>query len=414
MSIQVLQRLPRGVTGLCAGAALAAMMLPGLARAADPVNIGILFGLTGSAAVSCQESLNAVKLAVDEINKAGGVLGRPIKLIVEDDEGRPNAAIQAANKLADVDKVPVVIGGYQSSTALPAGKVFNSKNVVFVVDATTNDLQNVGPYLFDVAGLADQAAALIDFVKSDLPNAKRLAGLFENNPIGQDRSKVSEARAKQLGLEYVHAMLYEVGAKDFRAELTKLMASNPDAIVTDIYDKDAEIIQRQLYEMGTTDFSKFYSYNLGAFGSLDAKLTEGMKGVDYATSGQRSADFKARYTAAYGKSYTDAWAPPFYDATWIVATAINLANSLEPQKIRNALWPAAYIYQGVSSNGDKAFNQYGKQPTDTTHPLVFKQGKAVPYGTGGLIVFRYPDDRGVARQFAPSSRSSIPTTDPNN
>ena len=85
MSIQSLQRLPRAVTGLCAGAAFAAMLLPGLARAADPVNIGILFGLTGSAAVSCQESLNAVKLAVDEINKAGGVLGRPIKLIVEDD-----------------------------------------------------------------------------------------------------------------------------------------------------------------------------------------------------------------------------------------------------------------------------------------------------------------------------------------
>ena len=402
MSIEMLPRLKRGVTGLCAGAAFAAMMLPGVAGAAEPVNIGILFGLTGSAAVSCQESLNSVKLAVDEINKAGGVLGRPIKLIVEDDEGRPNSAIQAANKLADVDKVPVVIGGYQSSTALPAGKVFNSKNVVFVVDATTNDLQNVGPYLFDVAGLADQAAALIDFVKTDLPNAKKLAGLFENNPIGQDRSKVSEARAKQLGMDYVHAMLYEVGAKDFRAELTKLMASNPDAIVTDIYDKDAEIIQRQLYEMGTTDFSKFYSYNLGAFGSLDAKLTEGMKGVDYATAGQRSADFKARYTAAYGKSYTDAWAPPFYDAMWIVATAINLANSLEPQKIRDALWPAAYVYQGVSSNGDKAFNMYGKQPTDTTHPLVFKQGKAVPYGSGGLIVFRYPDDRGIARQFAPT------------
>ena len=109
-----------------------------------------------------------------------------------------------------------------------------------------------------------------------------------------------------------------------------------------------------------------------------------------------------RYTAAYGKSYTDAWAPPFYDAMWIVATAINLANSLEPQKIRDALWPAAFVYQGVSSNGDKAFNMYGKQPTDTTHPLVFKQGKAVPYGSGGLIVFRYPDDRSIARQFAPT------------
>ena len=355
----------RGVAGILAGMAFAAMMLPGSGRAADPVNIGVLFGLTGTAAVSCLESLNSVKLAVSEINKAGGVLGRQINLIVEDDEGRPNAAIQAANKLADIDKVPVVIGGYQSSTALPAGKVFNNKNVVFVVDATTNDLQSVGPYLFDVAGLADQAAALIDFVKADNPNGKRIAGLFENNPIGQDRSKVSEARAKQLGLEYPYAMLYTEGQKDFRAELTKLMA-----------------------------------------GSLDAKLTEGMKGIDYATSGLRSSDFKKRYTAAYGKSYTDAWAPPFYDAAWIVAIAINLANSLEPQKIRNAMWPAAFVYQGISSNGDKAFNVYGKQPTDSTYPLVYKQGKtqsySVPGTGGGLIVFRYADERGEARPVAPT------------
>src|SRR5258706_14753056 len=111
MSIEMLPRLKRGTVGLCAGAALAAMMLPGLARAADPVNIGILFGLTGSAAVSCQESLNAVKLAVDEINKAGGALGPPIQLIVGGDEGRPNSAIQGGNKLADDDKGPVVIGG---------------------------------------------------------------------------------------------------------------------------------------------------------------------------------------------------------------------------------------------------------------------------------------------------------------
>ncbi len=391
---------------LAAATAMSLVLMPASAFAVDSLKIGILFGLTGSASVSCQESLNSVKLAVEEINKAGGVLGRPIELIVEDDEGRPNAAIQAANKLADVDKVPVVIGGYQSSTALPAGKVFNGKNVVFVVDATTNDLRTVGPYLFDVAGLADQAAALIDFVKTDNPNAKRLAGLFENNPIGQDRSKVSEARAKQLGLEYVHAMLYQENAKDFRAELTKLMASQPDAIVTDIYVKDAEIIQRQLYEMGMTDFSKFYSYNLGAFGSLDAKFTEGMKGIDYATSGPRAADFKKRFTEKFGKSYTDAWAPPFYDAAWIVATAINLANSLEPQKIRNAMWPAAYIYLGVSSNGDKAFNLYGKQPTDSTYPLVYKDGKVVSYsipGSGaGLIVFRYGDEQGVPKQFAPS------------
>ena len=129
--------------------------------------------------------------------------------------------------------------------------------------------------------------------------------------------------------------------------------------------------------MGTTDFSKFYSYNLGAFGSLDAKLTEGMKGIDYATSGPRSADFKKRYTAAYGKSYTDAWAPPFYDAIWIVATAINLANSLDRRRSAMRMWPAAYRLSGRLEQ-----RRQGLQPCTAssrpTRPIrsSIKQGKA--------------------------------------
>ena len=398
-----------GITALGA-APLAAtgavgLVAPALAQSKEPVKFGVLLGLTGTASVACVESLNAIKLAVEEINRAGGVLGRKIELIVEDDEGRPNSGIQAANKLADVDKVPAVIGGYQSSIALPAGKVFNAKRVVFVTDATTNDLKRVGPYLFDTAGLADQAAALVDFIKADKPGIKRTAGLFSNNPIGQDRSTVTKRRSEELGLEYVHAALFEVGAKDFRPDLNQLMAAKPEAITTDIYVKDGEIIQRQLYEMGMTDFSIFYSYNLGAFSTLDAKFTEGMKGIDYATSGLRSEDWMKKYVAANGKAPTDAWAAPFYDAAWIVALAINMANSVDPPAIRNAMWPAAYLFQGVSSNGDKGFNMLGQQPTDTTYPLSFKGGKMVRYeqpGKPSLVTFRYNGEEGVARQFAPS------------
>jgi branched-chain amino acid transport system substrate-binding protein len=378
---------------------------PALAQSKEPIKIGVLLGLTGTASVACADSLNAIKLAVEEINHAGGVLGRPIQIIVEDDEGRPNAGIQAANKLADVDKVPVVLGGYQSSIALPAAKVFNAKRLVFVTDATTNEIKRVGPYIFDTAGLADQSAALIDFVKADKPEVKRTAGLFPNNPIGQDRSTVSKRRSEELGLQYVHAALYEIGAKDFRADLNQLMATKPDAITTDIYVKDAEIIQRQLYEMGMTKFDMFYSFNLGAFNTLDAKFTEGMKGIDYATSGLRSDDWTKRYVTAYGKPASDAWAAPFYDGAWIVAIAANMANSLDPTAIRNAMWPASYLFQGVSSNGDKGFNMLGMQPTDTTYPLYFRDGKMVRYeqpGKSNLVTFRFSGEEGIARQFAPS------------
>ncbi len=204
-------------TGLVAGALVLASTAPSVAQQGEPVKIGVLVGLTGPSAVAGNDSYKCMQIAADEINAAGGVLGRPIKLVVQDDEGRPKAAVDAANLLSDVEKVGLAIGGYSSSTALPAGQVFNEKKVVWITDATTNKLKTVGPYVFDVAGLADQAAGLVDFVKADRPDAKtlKLAGLFQNNPIGQDRNSVSMERTKQLGLTWVHSMLYQTGAADF-------------------------------------------------------------------------------------------------------------------------------------------------------------------------------------------------------
>jgi branched-chain amino acid transport system substrate-binding protein len=396
----------------CLGGALLAVSLVTAPAAAqqqgEPVKIGVLIGLTGSSAVAGNDSYKCMQIAVEEVNAAGGVLGRPIKLVVQDDEGRPKAGVDGANLLADVEKVPVVIGGYSSGISLPAGQVFNDKKVVWVTDATTNKLKTIGPYIFDVAGLADQAAALVDFVKADNADKKdiRLAGMFTGNAIGQDRDSVSRQRAKELGLAWVHSLLYTVGGTDFRAELQKVMDSKPDAILTDIYDNDAQVIQRQFYEMGVTDFSMVYSYNPGAYGTLDAKLTEGIKGLDYVTAGPRAEAFTKKYVAKYGKVYTDAWAPPFYDAVWIVVTAINLANSLDSTKIRNAMWPAAYHYFGVSGEGDKGFNMYGKQAADQTSGRVYKAGKLIPYqpkgSTKDVIVFRYEGPEGVPLDKAPT------------
>jgi branched-chain amino acid transport system substrate-binding protein len=388
----------------------AAMAFAGHAGAqqGEPVKIGVLIGLTGSSAVAGNDSYKCMQIAVEEVNAAGGVLGRPIKLVVQDDEGRPKAGVDGANLLADVEKVPVVIGGYSSGIALPAGQVFNEKKVVWVTDATTNKLKTIGPYVFDTAGLADQEAALVDFVKADYGDKKdlKLAGIFTGNAIGQDRDSVSRQRAKELGLTWVHSLLYTVGGTDFRADLQQLLNSKPDVILTDIYDNDAQVIQRQLFEMGNTDFSKIYSYNPGAYGTLDAKLVEGIKGLDYVTTGPRAAAFTAKYVAKYGKIYTDAWAPPFYDAVWIVANAINMAGSLDSTKVRDAMWPAAYHYLGVSGEGDKGFNMYGKQAADQSAGRIYKDGKLIPYQakamTKEVIVFRYQGEEGMALDHAPT------------
>lgn len=377
-----------------------------IAASPKPIKIGVIIGLTGPNAVAGNDALRCMQIAVAEINKAGGVLGRPVELSVQDNEGRPKSGVEAANLLADVEQVPVVVGGYSSGIALPVGQILNRKKVVWVTDATTNKLKTIGPYVFNVAGLAEQAVGLVDFVKKDKPSATKLAGLFQNNPIGQDRATVSEQRAKELGLQWVHTMLYHVGGKDFRAELQRLIASKPDAILTDIYDNDAKVIQRELYEMGVTDMSLFYSYNLGAYGTLEPKLIDGMKGLNYVTAGPRSEEFTKEFVAKTGHKYTDAWAPPFYDAMWIVADAINMAHSLDSTQIRNAMWPAAYHYLGISGQGDKAFNQYGMQHSEQDEMLTYKNGKIVPYYPAGVkdnvIVYKYAGEQGLAWQWAPS------------
>jgi branched-chain amino acid transport system substrate-binding protein len=392
--------------GAVAAAATAATLpAPARAQSKDPVKIGVIIGLTGSAAVAGNDSYKAIQLATEEVNRAGGVLGRPITLIAEDDEGRPKSGVEAANKLADVDKVAACIGAYQSSIALPVGRVLNDKGVVWVTDATTNELKTVGPYLFNTAGIAEQAVALVDFVKADRPQAKKLTGIFQNNPIGQDRAKVSEKRSKELGLDWLPALLYQPGATDFRTELQGVVGQNADAILTDIYDSDAPIIQRQLVELGMGDFGSTYSYNPGAYGTLEPNLIEGIKGLNYITGGIRAAAFSKTFQEKYGHIYTDAWGgPPFYDALWIVATAINVANSLDRRKIRDAMFPAAYHYFGVSGNGDKGFNKWGMQASDQYEKLAYKSGKMIPLSNGAdnIVVFRYTDDQGTPLQFAPS------------
>ena len=194
-----------------------------------------------------------------------------------------------------------------------------------------------------------------------------------------------------------------VGRGDFRTELQQVAGAGADAILTDIYDSDAPIIQRQLVELGMGDFTNTYSYNPGAYGTLEPNLIEGIKGLNYITGGARAAAFNEKFTELHGKLYTDAWGPPFYDAVWIVALAINLANNLDRTRIRDAMWPAAYHYLGVSGAGDKGFNKWGMQASDQ-YELVFKDGKQVRLSEGpeNVVVFRYADDQGQPLQFAPN------------
>ena len=165
-----------------------------------------------------------------------------------------------------------------------------------------------------------------------------------------------------------------------------------DAILTDIYDSDAPIIQRQLVELGMGDFSNTYSYNPGAYGTLEPNLIEGIKGLNYITGGIRAAAFAKKFKDAdRPASITDAWGGR--RSTTRCGSSRPRSTSptaLDRKKIRDAMWPAAYHYFGVSGNGDKGFNKWGMQASDQYEKLVYKSGKMVPLSAGAGEYRRVP------------------------
>src|SRR5210317_531660 len=121
----------------------------GMASAADTFKIGGLVPITGTQAVMAEDLATGLKLAEEEVNAAGGVLGMPIKVIIEDTETRPAPGMDAARKLIDVDKVGVIAGGFSSGVSLPIAKYCQSKGLVFVAGAPTSPLfEEVGDYVF--------------------------------------------------------------------------------------------------------------------------------------------------------------------------------------------------------------------------------------------------------------------------
>jgi branched-chain amino acid transport system substrate-binding protein len=378
----------------------------------SPITIGLIFPMTGAAARTGLECWRSVQLAVKQINETGGVLGRPLKVILEDNESRPKAAVDAAHKLVEVNKVPVIIGGYMSSNALPVGEYLNSVRIPFITTATTEKLRYIGPYVFNVACTASQQLSLVDFAVEDL-GAKKIASLTQNNPIGQDRARYSKKYIEEiLGGKQINTVLYDVGKKDYRVEIMRTMEGNPDVILCDIYAKDARIIFKQAYEMGYTDEpeerAKFYHYAIGSLLASGLKEPiEGMKGQDYGAAGfgGRGPDFVEAFTTMFGEKPINIWANAFYDATWILAIAINMAQSTEPDAIRDALYPAGYIYMGIGDMGDKAFDIYGMQARVAFQNVHIVNGETVPYekpGVPKVVQFSHPGEMGKIRFTAPT------------
>jgi len=319
---------------------------------AEPIRVGHFASLTGDTATFGQSTDGGIRLAVEEINAGGGVLGRPLEVVSEDDRSVTEEARTAAQKLIQRDEVVALLGEVASSRSLAAAPEAQRASVPMISPASTNPkVTEVGDYVFRTCFIDPfQGAVMARFAFEDL-KARRVAILSD---FKQDYSvglaDFFRKKFKELGGEIVADERYTSGDIEFRAQLTTIRAAKPEAVFVPGYYTELGLIAKQARELGLE------VPLLGGDGWDSAKTLEiGGDAVEgYYFSNHYAADsdspkvqdFVRRFEAKYG-SKPDAMAALGYDAAGILADAIRRAGSTDGPALRDAI-AATKDYDGVT------------------------------------------------------------------
>jgi branched-chain amino acid transport system substrate-binding protein len=340
------------------------VVAPNSAFAKEPVVIGSISPLTGINAEQGNDMKNAEQLAMEEVNTAGGVLGNPLKILFEDTKSRPTDGIDAAHKLVEVNKVPVIVGAYSRGISLTTGEYTNSQKVVQIsVASRSSGLRKIGPYFFNSIGLDEvMGTELAKFAMEDT-GAKRFASITVNNSFGIGIEISTKKYVDEHGGEVVTLVRYDERKPGYRAEIERLFSKKPEAIFFTAYGMESKLILKQAYEMGLTPPKGWWAdYITMWVNEVIPDTANGIKGLDSGVGFGRYEQYRGAYKKRFGKEPTTPFGAYGYDAVWLVALAINFANSTKPDDIRKALFPVSRIYYGAT--GDKVFDKDGMQVAD--------------------------------------------------
>lgn len=308
----------------------------------EEIKIGGVGPVSGEAATFGVSTREGEELAVEEWNAKGGVLGKKIKLIFEDDKGDPAEAATVYTKLIDQDKVVAIVGTVMSKCSLAGAPICQAKGVPMISPTSTNPkVTEVGDYIFRACFIDPFQGTVGANFAFNVLGVRKAGAIFD---IGNDYTKgLAEFFRDQfikLGGQIVGFESHPTGATDFKAQLTNLIKAGAELIYISDYYNDAGLIMKQARELG------FKGYFLGGDGWDSPKLVEiGGESVEggfftnhFSKDDQRPEvqEFVKRYRAKFGKD-PDALAALAYDAMNLMLTAIQNAGSTDGAKIKDAL-----------------------------------------------------------------------------
>ncbi|MCM8709798.1 ABC transporter substrate-binding protein [Clostridium sp. SYSU_GA19001] len=309
----------------------------------DVIKIGMFGPLSGPVATYGLSVKEAVQLAEKEVNAKGGINGKKVQVIFEDDQANPNQAVNAFNKLVDSEKVSAIIGGVTSgATAAVAQKATQRKIPMLTPTATEPSITKVGgEYVFRSCYLDSfQGISMAKYAANDL--GKKTAAVLYN--VGDDYSKgIAESFKKEFeaqGGKVVEYMSYNKDDKDFNAQLTKIKGSNPEVLMLPDYYNVVGVIAKQAKSLGiTSQLIGVDGWDSSDLYKIGGDSVKGGQFINHYFQGDTAEQVKS-FVDAYSKEYNkkpDALAALGYDAAKLMFKALEDAKTTDGAKVRDAL-----------------------------------------------------------------------------
>lgn len=335
-------RRSRIVRALAVAAFATLVAFPAVAQ--TTYNLGALMAYTGDLEVYGKACLNGVNLAVDQINSQGGVLGGKLAVVTGDTQTAPQAGISAAQRLVSVDNVFAIVGALSSGVTIPvAESVTDPAGVVLMSPASTSPKITTlkdNDFLFrTVPSDAYQGVALGEVVAQN--NYTNVATIYINNAYGSGLSDAFTAAFQKRGGTVSEAIPYDPGQASYQGELAKAASGGAQALAVIGYPENGVTILKEAIEGGY--FSKFiFTDGMKSpviIKDIGAQYLDGSIGTapEALASSEAATIFRQDYQQKYGELPPQPYIDTAYDATFVLAMALEKAGSANPTAVRNAI-----------------------------------------------------------------------------
>jgi branched-chain amino acid transport system substrate-binding protein len=322
---------------------IAGLMISGVS-AADTVKVGIVLPLTGPQAKFGEIEKKSFDMALEEINAAGGINGKKLELVMEDDTGRPEVGRSVVEKLITKDKVVMLGGGYSSSVTFAVAGVCQQNKMPFLVNTGAADKITTSgwDYIFRLNPPVSHYADAITTLLAEKVKPKTVAILYENSLFGTKGAQSFEETCEKAGYKVLLKEGYEHGGIDFKPVLIQIKQLNPDIVYMVSYIMDASLLMKQAKELKLTP-------KMFIGGAAGFTLPEFAKNSGVASENVISAtlwhevlpfpgamDYYNKFVAKFNKP-TEYHGAEAYAACYVIADVLKRAKSFEAADIKQAL-----------------------------------------------------------------------------